>query len=312
MKQRKQIALVLSLLLFVACLFAACGKESQETAPQLLLQGKSVEAFEEYVKSYGLGNADAEMEAAVLLRLREIKSAFDNKTMSEAAAKEELELLKSMRIASLQTDIDEALAYIDASGQEQNTSLVPAETTSQAPVTTTHAAAQPDTTPLQSEPLPVVPASPRIVSASTIVGEVLASSNVNEARSFGANKAIDGYYDSCWCVNTANSGGAGAKIRFELAQTSVVSGVMLVNGNLYLPYDGLYRSNGQVKNFTLTFSDGSTKNFTASYNGTASSGYQYFDFGTPVTTSSVTLTVNSGYVGEKYTENVCIGEFDVY
>lgn len=154
--------------------------------------------------------------------------------------------------------------------------------------------------------------NPVIYSASTLVGEVLPESNVSATRSFGANKAIDGYYDSCWCVNTYSYGGVGAKIRFDLADYSTVSGVKIINGNLYHPYDDIYRSNGQIRTFRLTFSDGSSKTFTASYNSSASSAYEYFTFDAPVNTSSITLTVESAYAGVKYDTNVCLGEFSVY
>ncbi len=167
--------------------------------------------------------------------------------------------------------------------------------------------------PLQKEPIPeeTYSRNPVIDSATTISGKVLESSNVNSARSFGAKKAIDGYYDSCWCVN-ANTGGAGAKIRFNLREKSLVKGFLMVNGNLYQPEKDIFKSNGQVKNFTLTFSDGTSKTFTAYYNDSASANFEDFLFDTPVITDYIVLTVNSGYVGQKYTENVAIGEVRVY
>ena len=152
---------------------------------------------------------------------------------------------------------------------------------------------------------------PEIVSAVTLNGSVLVSSNVDNTRSFGAEKTIDNQYDTCWCVNTAN-GGIGAEIRFNLAKTSSVNGFMMINGNLYMPETDIYRSNGQVKEFTLTFSDGSSKSFIAEYNSDASSNFEYFEFDSPVVTDYIILTVNSSYVGQKYSENVAIGEVDIY
>lgn len=153
--------------------------------------------------------------------------------------------------------------------------------------------------------------TPEIISAVTLNGSVLGASNVDKTRSFGAEKTIDNQYDTCWCVNTTN-GGEGAKIHFELKEKSSVEGFKMVNGNLYQPETNIYKSNGQVKNFTLTFSDGSSKTFTAKYNEFASHEYEYFYFDEPVVTEYIILTVNSGYVGEKYTENVAIGEVDIY
>ena len=153
--------------------------------------------------------------------------------------------------------------------------------------------------------------SPRISWASTERGTVLSESNVNSARSFGADQAIDGYANTCWCVNTNNNGGAGGTITIHLAETSYVSGISLINGNIYLPGDGIYKSNGQVKDFTLTFSDGSSVRYTATFNY-ASTEYQTFRFANPVITDTITLRVDSGYVGQKYTTNVCIGEIGVF
>ena len=153
--------------------------------------------------------------------------------------------------------------------------------------------------------------SPSISWASTVKGSVLESSNVTSARSFGADQAIDGYANTCWCVNTDRQGGAGGTITLHLSETSYVSGISLINGNVFLPSDGLYKSNGQVRDFTLTFSDGSSLRYTANFNY-ASSDFETFRFAKPVITDTVTLRVDSAYVGQKYTTNVCIGEIEVF
>ena len=188
------------------------------------------------------------------------------------------------------------------------------------PVTT----AQPTTIPVITSPpttvppttVPVVTQPPQLVapairSAKTLKGTVLPSSNVSSGRSFGADQAIDGNPQTCWCVNTSGSGGAGASIQFTLQGTASVSGIIVVNGNTYLPDEYLYQSNGQIKECTLTFSDGSKKIVQMNYNYGSSQSVM-IPFDTPVITSSVTLTVNSGYAGQKYTTNVCLGEFNVY
>ena len=79
-----------------------------------------------------------------------------------------------------------------------------------------------------------------------------------------------------------------------------------------MPYDDLYSLNGQVKTFTLTFSDGTSQTFTANYNYNASSSWQTFRLSKPVATDYVILTVQSGYSGSKFTTNVCLGEFAVF
>lgn len=153
---------------------------------------------------------------------------------------------------------------------------------------------------------------PVIYSATTLNGSVLSSSNINSTRTFVADNAFDDDYDTCWCVNTSNNAGVGAEIRFDLTEKSLVSGFKMVNGNLYLPETDIYKSNGQVKEFTLTFNDGTSKSFIAEYNDDASTEYEYFYFTTPVVTDYITLTVDSGYIGQKYTENVAISEVDVF
>ena len=163
-----------------------------------------------------------------------------------------------------------------------------------------------------SATVPATYASPVMSYATTVRGDVLEGSNVNSNRSFGADKLIDGYADTCWCVNTESDGGVGATVTIVLRETSLVSGIGIINGNLYMPQDDIYRSNGQLRDFTLTFSDNSTMRFTASNNSNASNNYQYFAFSSPVVTDRITLRVDSAYVGEKYTTNVCIGEITVY
>ena len=152
---------------------------------------------------------------------------------------------------------------------------------------------------------------PTVVRAETKAGEVLASSNVNSARSFGADQAIDGYANTCWCVNTNSPGGAGGALTIYLKEYSTVSGIAIINGNTFQPEENVYRSNGQVRNFTLTFSDGTSVSYQASFNN-ATSQFETFRFSTPIATDRITLRVDSGYPGEKYTENVCIGEISVF
>ena len=211
---------------------------------------------------------------------------------------------------------------VAASGAQTEETLSPAEvqttqevqpsaeiqTTAAPPVLTTAAPPQSATAPTYAVTYP----SPVISYASTVSGNVLESSNVSSSRSFGADKLLDGYADTCWCVNTSSQGGVGGAFTVVLRETSLVSGIGIINGNLYQPQDNIYRSNGQLRDFTLTFSDGSSLHFTASYNGTVSNQYEYIAFASPVVTDRITLRVDSAYVGTKYNTNVCIGEFAVY
>ena len=118
--------------------------------------------------------------------------------------------------------------------------------------------------------------------------------------------------DTCWCVNTKETGGAGAKIRITLEAKSQISGFKIVNGNQFRPYEDIYSANGQIKDFTLEFSNGKTISFTADYNNGDPNNYQDIALSEPIETEYIILAVNSAYVGDPYNTNVCLTEFDVY
>lgn len=283
----------------VSVFMIANSKSTPENIVDALEDGEYSEALNMYAEKYDNGDFDSKLIGLLSDRILEVGEEYFKGEISYNKALKELETIRSMGILSLDEDIDDAEDYIKGEDVTQGSSKEPLNDA-------------PDVD-LDSEPLPTVKASsnPVISSASTVKGTVLAQSDVNAARSFGANKTIDGYYDSCWCVNTENTGAAGAKIKFCLSRKSKVSGVMLVNGNLYQPEDDLYSKNGQIKRFTLTFSDGTSQSFTASFNN-ASSSFQTFYLDSPVETDYVLLTVESGYVGSKFTTNVCLGEFEVF
>ena len=152
---------------------------------------------------------------------------------------------------------------------------------------------------------------PKIISAKTIVGTELGVSNVDSKRTFEASNLLDGNVDTCWCVNTSKQGAEDATVEFTLSEKTTVSRIAIVNGNQYKTENGLYKSNGQVCRFMLTFSDGSNQFYTAEYNSGNPNQYQYFDLETPVVTDSITLTVISSYEGSKFNTNVAITEFDI-
>ena len=153
--------------------------------------------------------------------------------------------------------------------------------------------------------------APRILSASTLIGEVLPASNVSADRTFDADQAIDGRRETCWCVST-DRGGEGARIEFFFTQKTRVSGITILNGNLYKPEESIYSKNGQVASFTLYFSSGEVMTFTAYYNNGDPYGTQTIPLTYPVIAESVVLEVNNVYTGSKFTTNVCLGEFGVY
>ncbi len=243
---------------------------------------------------------------AGLLLFDHFKDKDDDKGSTTLAAEATLEEEENTQKPSEgSTTTANSAAQADATtGETSSAEMTTLPVTTAAPTTV-----PPTTAPVVTQPPQLV--APVISSAKTLKGTVLPSSNVSSSRSFGANQAIDGNPETCWCVNTSGSGGAGASIQFTLQGTASVNGIIVVNGNTYLPDEFLYQSNGQIKQCTLTFSDGSKKIIQMDYNYGSSQSVM-IPFDTPVITSSVTLTVNSAYVGQKYTTNVCLGEFDVY
>ena len=261
-----------------------------EKIVEALSSGRYGDAVELYEDKYGDGKTNDKLNEELIKRLFDLEDEFKDGEISYSAAMREIEAVKEMNISEIAEDIEKTEEYIEKlNAAEEGTS--PEEN-------------------LGNEP--ISGSAPEITSATTLNGVVLAASNTNSARSFGPEKTLDGYYDSCWCVNTTEEGGAGASIRFNLSSPSLVGGIKLVNGNLYMPEDDIFKSNGQIKNFTLTFSDGTKKSFTASYNAAASGKFEVFNFDKPVNTEYIILTVDSGYVGEKYTTNVCLGEFTAF
>lgn len=307
---------VIAVLLVVSVLlgFMLLKPEKHTKIITMLENGQYNKAYDSYIDVYGRGKYDDKLIDALKIRINDLKDSFDDGMMDTDEISEEIDVIDSMKIKEINNQLDELRSYVNNNSVDDVTeaTTTKAEENTEAPVTTNKNVTDEV---LEKEPIEdeYVSNSPEIVSAQTLYGDVLPSSNVNINRSFGAEKTIDGYYDSCWCVSTDQQGGAGGEIRYNLSEKSIVSGVKLVNGNLYMPVEEeLYLINGQVKNFTLTFSDGTRKYFTASYNGTASNNFEYFNFDEPVSTEYIILTVDSGYPGEYYSWNVCLGEFDVF
>ena len=156
------------------------------------------------------------------------------------------------------------------------------------------------------------PSRPVIEAARTASGSELGDSNVDASRTFKASNTIDGSAQTCWCVNTEETGGVGASIEYRLRRKTTVRGIRLLNGNLYRPDADLYSLNGQVRVFTVRFSDGTQISAAADYNSGDPQQWQTIRFEEPVTTDSLRLTVQSAYTGSLYTTNVCLTEIEVF
>ena len=312
---KKPIIIALCIIIAVAILsivvagifLVAKNTVSHKDIVRALEEGRYSEASSIFEDKYGYGSSDGELAGVLGDRIVALQNDYQAGLITYTSANKEIETIRAMGIASLDDALKQADEFINNTDVQQNAAVNNGVQTTRKDAPEVN---------LGSEPLPSVKQSyssntPSIVSATTLKGEVLAMSDVNAARSFGANKAIDGYYDSCWCVNTKQTGAAGASIRFDLSGRGTVNGVTIVNGNLYQPYNNLYSKNGQINTFTLTFSDGSTQTFSASFNN-ASSTPQVIYLDRPVQTDYIILTVQSGHVGSKFPTNVCLGEFGVF
>lgn len=312
---KKPIIIALCIIIAVAIIsivvagifLVAKNTVSHKDIVRALEEGRYSEASSIFEDKYGYGSSDGELAGVLGDRIVALQNDYQAGLITYTSANKEIETIRAMGIASLDDALKQAEEFINNTDVQQNAAVNNSVQTTRKDAPEVN---------LGSEPLPSVKQSyssntPSIVSATTLKGEVLAMSDVNAARSFGANKAIDGYYDSCWCVNTKQTGAAGASIRFDLSGRGTVNGVTIVNGNLYQPYNNLYSKNGQINTFTLTFSDGSTQTFSASFNN-ASSTPQVIYLDRPVQTDYIILTVQSGHVGSKFPTNVCLGEFGVF
>ncbi len=131
-------------------------------------------------------------------------------------------------------------------------------------------------------------------------------------RTYNGETTIDGDPDTCWIVNTEEDGASGAWIEYQFDGIYKVSGIRMINGNVYK--DDYYFRNGHIKKFRLDFSGGVSYTFTADEIESRSVYDNEFLFDEPVNTSYVRLTIISSYIGskEKYRTNSAMAEFEVF
>lgn len=183
----------------------------------------------------------------------------------------------------------------------------------------------------QTEPAPVLADMPETLPASTAhiadpdnilkPASIRASADQGSGgygRSYGAQMAADGDFNTCWMV-AGKQDGIGNWIELQFDAPTAVSGIQLLNGN---GWDGYYQGqkvqrdlfslNGRVRDFTLTFSDGSARTFTARDVREETFGANRFFFDEPITTTSIRLTIDSGYSGSKWTTVCCLSEIAAF
>lgn len=117
--------------------------------------------------------------------------------------------------------------------------------------------------------------------------------------------ALDGNVTTAW--NEGGSGsGTGEWIELKANSAQTVSGIRIMPG--FCNNEPNYYRNCRPKDITITFSDGTYTTTTLSDSYYV---YQDLQFDREVTTSSIRITVNSVYSGNKY-QDCCISEIQVY
>ena len=172
----------------------------------------------------------------------------------------------------------------------------------------------PESTGFETEPDPsnVIPVKKATCSSH--------AGNGKYDRKYGANMAVDGKAHTCWMAYGVPAG-KGNWIKLDFGKKTTVTGVKLINGNTWNGkyngkfidgYNNLYEKNGRLRRFTAEFSDGSTFTGEAYDVKDTSFDSNIFYFDAPVETSYVIIHVDSGYKGNKYKNNVCIGEIQAF
>ncbi|MCC8141333.1 MAG: discoidin domain-containing protein [Lachnospiraceae bacterium] len=139
------------------------------------------------------------------------------------------------------------------------------------------------------------------------VSEVTASSSLYESQydiDHSPSSLIDGSLSNAWCENAAGQG-VGEWVKLTFNGTYEINGIKINAG--YQKDDDLYNKNSRPKEIYISFSDGSGVSFTLSDEMTQ----QNIAFSAPVSTSSVTITIQSVYPGNKY-EDTLISEISIY
>ena len=132
--------------------------------------------------------------------------------------------------------------------------------------------------------------------------------NAAGVRTFDPGRAIDQDGVTCWMVDKEDANHNKAYITFVLEKAADIAGFGMINGNQYQPEENLYSKNGQIRDFTLIL-DGEEYSFSAERNEGDQDRVQYFELPDVIYTDTITLRVDSVHEGQKYPNNVSLGEF---
>lgn len=135
-----------------------------------------------------------------------------------------------------------------------------------------------------------------------VFNSVTASSSLASQGKFSykPNLTLDGQMNTAW-LEGVKGNGIGEWIMFSNENTQTVSSITLYNG--YLKNNTTYLNNGRIKKFSLEFSDGSILTYDiAKVTFNESKNGFLVNFDTPISTTSVKLTVLDVYNGAYYAD----------
>lgn len=135
-----------------------------------------------------------------------------------------------------------------------------------------------------------------------IFNSVTASSSLASQGNFSykPNLTLDGKMTTAW-LEGVKGNGIGEWIMFSNDKPQTVSYITLYNG--YLKNNTTYLNNGRIKKFSLEFSDGSILTYDiAKVTFNESKNGYVINFDTPISTTSIKLTVLDVYNGAYYAD----------
>lgn len=140
-----------------------------------------------------------------------------------------------------------------------------------------------------------------ITSSSHLANETYG----NKTYIYSAEKAFDNDMSTCWSEG-ADGYGVGESITVSFDDVYEISELSLWNG--LCTSEDLFYKNSRLHNITVTLLNGNSYDFECS--GGWDSRHNSFSFGGNIETSSITITIQSVYEGDKY-KDTCISEISV-
>lgn len=154
--------------------------------------------------------------------------------------------------------------------------------------------------------------SVRIISDfSTLTKNAYASSQLanqtygNKTYEYSPNKVLDNDPTTCWSEGAADNG-EGEQIEIVFDNTYAINKLYIMNG--LCTSEDLFYKNSRLREFSVSFSNGLRLNYECS------DGWNHcettFDLPEAIETSSIIITIESVYPGEKYNDT-CISEISI-